>query len=386
MEVSIVNSGFPRHRQGVVSRQAQGRWPEGTIEEHHGRDGFTGDCSQLYRRHATTDWLRVEGPIRPRGLRCDDLAPEDLDSPRALPIPLLSNTDVRVSVSKRAKATPFIYRNADADIAYVIQRGSGALVSDYGELRYGPLEYVLVPKGTNHRLMPDTADNLMYVIETTAPLRLPDRVALGHFLPFDVGVLDVPTLSGQRDVRPHNGAGGEWEIVVKRNDECSSIFYDFDPFDTVGWQGTVAPRRLGIADIRPLTSERLDVPPITHATFTADGVWICTFCPRPWQRADEAEPVQPFHRNVDCDEVFITLGAEHEVRGRPPGSLTFTPAGMDHGPGVGHRIEPIERFQLYLLNIDTSRPLTVEPAFEANEIPEFFDRQRYSGPTRPATN
>ena len=106
--------------------------------------------------------------------------------------------------------------------------------------------------------------------------------------------------------------------------------------DVEGWQGTVTPFRLRLSDIRPLTAERLDVPPPIHATFETDGVWIVTMCPRPWQTGDAAM-MQPYlyHRNVDYDEVYVTLGGGDPVPGGPPdGFLSVIPAGMNHGPSA----------------------------------------------------
>ena len=373
---------FAKYSQGDVPRQAQTRWPDGIVEEHHGRDGFAGDCSVLRRTHPTTEWTRVTGALRPRGIQTTDLPVADAHDPRALPTLLLQNPDVRLSVSRRSTPTPYYLRNLDGDTVVLVLRGTGLLVSDYGVLPYGPREYLVIPKGTNYRLRPDGGEHLSYVMETAAPIGVADRTMLGHYLPFDTAVLEVPTL-GPADASAQ-GTDGEWEILVKRGGETSSVFYDFDPMDVVGWQGTVVPFRLRLADIRPLTAERLDVPPVTHATFAAEGVWFCTFCPRPWQSADDAAGVQPFHRNVDYDEVIIHLGSDENVPGPPPGLLTVTPGGMNHGPSaalVGH---PLTRLPFYMLNLDTRAALHTTAEFEASEIPNFFDRQRFSGPRAAA--
>ncbi|MFC5745355.1 homogentisate 1,2-dioxygenase [Actinomadura rugatobispora] len=374
---------WAKHAQGTVIRQAQGAWPQGTYEEHHARDGFAGDCSQLYRAHPTTEWTRVEGPIRPRGILTDDLPAEDDADERAQPTTLLECADMRLSISRRRRPAPYLFRNADGDTVILVQRGSGLLVCDYGTLEYGPLEYLVIPKGTNYRLIPHTTDNLSYVVETTAAVGVPDRGLLGHFLPFDIGVLDVPRLDA---LRAHGSGldGPEWEIVVKRGERLSSIFHPFDPLDVEGWQGSVTPYRLRLRDIRPVTSERMDVPPITHATFAAEGVWFCTMAPRIWQNDPEAAHVQPYHRNVDYDEIIINLGSPEGdgVPGRPIGLMTVTPGGMNHGPGAAMLRHPMERMPFYLLNIDTRQALRPTSAFEQAEIPDFYERQRFSGPGR----
>jgi len=49
----------------------------------------------------------------------------------------------------------------------------------------------------------------------------------------------------------------------------------------IGWKGDVAPMRLNVEDIRPVTSARYHLPPSAHTTFVADGFVVCTFAPRP---------------------------------------------------------------------------------------------------------
>ncbi|MFF8610953.1 homogentisate 1,2-dioxygenase [Streptomyces sp. NPDC015346] len=372
---------FAKHAQGRIARQAHSAVPEGTYEEHHARRGFEGEVSQLYHAHPTTDWLRVEGPIRPRGIQLTDLATADASDPRALPTLLMFNDDIKISVSKRSAPMPYYFRNADGDTLLLTQYGSGTLVCDYGTLTYGPLEYLVIPKGTSYRLVPDEGvEHLTYVVETREPVALPERGLLGHFLPFDRGLLDVPQLDPQPMGISAENADGEWEVLVKRDGELSSIFYAFDPADVEGWTGSLAPFRLRLADIRPLTSERLDVPPMTHATFQSGQNWIVTMAPRPMQSAEDAERAQPYHRNVDYDEVIVPLGT-HDGRkvGPPPGLMSVTPGGMNHGPNQARLAAARDRLPIYVWNIDTFHPLHYTDAFAAGEIPDFAQRESFRG-------
>ncbi|MBC2874681.1 MULTISPECIES: homogentisate 1,2-dioxygenase [Streptomyces] len=373
---------YAKHAQGRISPQAHAQVPEGTYEEHHARQGFEGEVSQLYHAHPTTDWLRVEGPVRPRGIQLTEVRTADEHDARALPTPLLYNDDLTLSVSRRTAPMPYYLRNADGDTLLLTQSGSGTLVTDYGTLNYGPLEYLVIPKGTNHRVVPDAAGgpHVIYVVETREPLTLPERGPLGHFLPFDRGVLDVPRLDARATVPSARNADGEWEVLVKRDGRLSSIFYAFDPADVQGWTGTLAPFRLRLADIRPVTSERLDVPPMTHATFQAGKNWIVTMAPRPTQTADDAERVQPYHRNVDYDEVIVPLGTgDGRSAGSPTGLAGITPGGMNHGPGRARLAANRDRLPIYVWNIDTIRPLRYTDAFEAHEIPDFARHESYRG-------
>ncbi|MFJ8650060.1 homogentisate 1,2-dioxygenase [Streptomyces sp. NPDC093546] len=372
---------FAKHVQGRISGQAHSAVPEGTFEEHHARRGFEGEVSQLYHAHPTTNWLRVEGPIRPRGIQLTDLATADASNPRALPTLLMFNDDIKISVSKRSAAMPYYFRNADGDTLLLTQSGSGTLVCDYGALTYGPLEYLVIPKGTNYRLIPDEGvEHLTYVVQTREPIVLPERGPLGHFLPFDRGVLDVPRLDAREAVPAPADASGEWEVLITRDGELSSIFYAFDPADVEGWTGSLAPFRLRLADIRPLTSERLDVPPMAHATFQSGDNWIVTMAPRPMQSAEDAERAQPYHRNVDYDEVIVPLGTPDGRRvGPPPGLMSVTPGGMNHGPNQARLAAARDRLPIYVWNIDTARPLHYTDAFAAGEIPDFAQRESFRG-------
>ncbi|KUL55334.1 hypothetical protein ADL22_00050 [Streptomyces sp. NRRL F-4489] len=372
---------YAKHTQGRIARQAHTTVPEGTYEEHHARQGFEGEVSQLYHAHPTTDWLRVEGPIRPRGIQLTDVPAADEHDERALPTVLMFNQDITLAVSKRTAPMPYYVRNADGDTLLLTQAGHGTLVTDYGTLAYGPLEYLVIPKGTNYRIVPASNElHVTYVMETRDPLTLPERGPLGHFLPFDRGVLDVPRLDAGLPVPSAQNADGEWEVLVKRGGELSSIFYAFDPADVQGWTGSLAPFRLRLADIRPLTSERLDVPPMTHATFQAGDNWIVTMAPRPTQTAPDAERAQPFHRNVDYDEVIVPLGSPDAGGAGPtPGLASITPAGMNHGPNQARMAAQRDRLPIYVWNIDTIRPLHYTDAFEAGETPDFARHESYRG-------
>ncbi|GAA4857137.1 hypothetical protein GCM10023403_21470 [Pseudonocardia benzenivorans] len=58
-----------RHAKGTTSKQGRTGWPEGTYEDEHGRDGFAGEASMLYRVHPPTRWTRIEGNLKPRAIR-----------------------------------------------------------------------------------------------------------------------------------------------------------------------------------------------------------------------------------------------------------------------------------------------------------------------------
>ena len=69
----------PQWERGTTSRQAHVGLPPGTVEEEHGRDGFYGPASHLYRLHPPTGWTSVDGPAAHRAYDTGLLAGADDD-------------------------------------------------------------------------------------------------------------------------------------------------------------------------------------------------------------------------------------------------------------------------------------------------------------------
>jgi len=82
--------------KGKVPRQAHVGIPEGLYEEEHGRDGFVGPASHLYRSHPPTGWVRIEGPLRPRAFLCQSPAAQE-------PVRLMHSQDVHLYLLHRAE-------------------------------------------------------------------------------------------------------------------------------------------------------------------------------------------------------------------------------------------------------------------------------------------
>lgn len=358
-----------KQSRGVVSRQGQAQVPDGTHEDQYSRGGFEGEQTMLYRLHPPTGYTRVEGELRMRAADTNTMRVDDASDVRALPTKLMYNDDVAIFLSQRAEPMPFAYRNVDGDEVIHVHQGEGVLHTELGPLDFRKGDYLVVPKGISYRLTPSTRENTFYIVQTTRPVGFPDRGLLGSFVPFDLGVLEIPEPAPSVD-----GGAGEWEVVVKRDDQLTSYFYPFDPLDVVGWQGTVAPFRLSMYDIRSISSQRLDIPPSGYATFRAPGVIIATFTPHPMQSDPDSTFVPPFHRNMDYDEVVFVLGTEQHAgaestngHGLQAGMLFAIPQGVPHGPEQDQiaKGRP-ERFELFLLAIDVERPLSFTPVFDAH--------------------
>jgi homogentisate 1,2-dioxygenase len=366
------------HRaKGIYARQARVNTPAGTYEEGFGRRGFYGPQAVLYRRHPTTDWTRIEGPLQPRALRTYDVVPEDMQDPQGHPAALLYNDDVRLAVSRRQETMPFFFRNADGDELHFIHKGQGRLECDFGVMSFEPGDYLLMPKGTNYRLVYTTTDNFSLILESRAPLGFPERGLLGQHAPFDFTLLETP------EPAPATAEDGqEWELRIKRAGRYTSVFYDFCPMDVVGWHGSLAVLKLNVRDLRPIMSDRIHLPPSAHTTFEAPGVAVCTFTPRPLEGDPSAKRVPMYHRNIDYDEVIFTHAGAFTLSAnageRPTGVMTLNPAGLQHGPRPGveeasrRHWQKDARAEFTAINIDVERPLLLTDIATAAEIPDYY--------------
>jgi homogentisate 1,2-dioxygenase len=347
---------FPLSR-GKVTRQAHVDLPEGTFEEEHGRESFVGRASHLYRTHPPTAWVKVEGPLQPRAFNLADLGDGDW-------LPVARNDDVRLFVSKASEPLPYYIRDANGDLCYFVHEGSGVLETDYGPLRFERGDYLIVPKGTTHRVVP-SGSVFLYIIEGSGEYRLPDRGMLGRHAQFDPGVLEMP------EPEPHDEAG-EFHVLVMRGDEFTRLTYPFHPLDVVGWQGDLAPMRLNVRDFRPIVSPRYHLPPSVHCTWENDGFEICTFAPRPTETGDPGALRVPFfHANIDRDEVLFYHDGEFFSRaGIKPGMITVHPQGLHHGPQAAamESGKTKEFADEVAVMVETSKPLQLAEDIKGVEI------------------
>jgi homogentisate 1,2-dioxygenase len=371
--------------KGITTRQAHVALPTGTYEEEHGRDGFYGPVSHLYRTHAPTNWTRIEGPMRPRAFHCNRLpvnAGRDAIADRTL---MLSNSDVAVHFSRPSVPMGFYFRNADGDEVYFVHRGHGIFETDFGPLYFETGDYIVIPRGTTYRILPETADNAFLVIESFSRIRQPERGLLGQHALYDPAIVKTP------EPQPiHEDA--EWEVRVKRLNEMTSIFYPFNPMDVVGWKGDLSVWQLNIRDIRPVISHRAHLAPSVHSTFQGNGFVVCSFVPRPLESDPDAVRVPFYHRNIDYDEVlFYHDGQFFSRHGVEAGMLTVHPQGIHHGPhpqAVEASLRKTETDE-YAVMLDTEKPLTISEQAQSAEWKDYFLSWRptaESSKTSPTAN
>jgi homogentisate 1,2-dioxygenase len=359
------------HKKGKVPNQAHVGIPEGLCEEEHGRSGFSGPSSHLYRSHPPTSWVRIEGPLRPRAFACAELRVPDERAADAYPVEILRSPDASVFMSRRSETMPFFLRNADGDEIHFVHQGAGSFETDYGRLSFEPGDYLVIPKGTTYRIVVEKGPSFFLIVETPEAAGLPDRGLLGQHALFDKGVLVAPELDS--DARRH-GEGREWEVRIKRYREYTRVIYPFYPMDVVGWKGDLWVAKLNVRDFRPVMSPRYHLPPSVHTTFQAGGALISTFAPRPLESDPDALRVPFYHRNMDYDELlFYHHGAFFSRAGIQPGMLTLHPQGIHHGPqpqAVATSKHKTHTDEIAVM-VESRNPFTVLPALEPVEWKDY---------------
>jgi len=192
-------------------RHTQHRAPDGSLyaEELFGVEGFTGRSSLLYHVTPPTRVQRIEplGPVvvdeaddgshHHSLVKTKGLEPAgDVITGR---VPLYFNGDVVMGVALPAEPQPenTFYRNGEADEMLFVHEGEGVLRTTFGDLPYGPGDYLVLPIGTTWRLDPATgsAHRILW-LACPSELEPPKRYRN------DYGQLLEHAPYSQRDIRP----------------------------------------------------------------------------------------------------------------------------------------------------------------------------------------
>lgn len=380
---------------GSVPRQrhTQHRGPDGALryEELMGEEGFSSDSSLLYHCGvpsalvASEVWDLIDQtttanhPLKARHLRLhtlfdpDQVKAVDAVTGRRL---VLGNGDVRISYVWAGEVSPY-YRNAIGDECVYVEQGAGTVETVFGVLPYRTGDYVLIPRATTHRWVPDTTDgpSRLYAIEASSHIAPPKRYLskYGQLLehaPYCERDLHGPT-------EPFTVEGEDVEVLVKHRGNVpggvvgTRMTYATHPFDVVGWDGCLYPYTFNIEDYMPITG-KVHQPPPVHQVFEGWNFVVCNFVPRKVDYHELAVPVPYYHSNVDSDEVMFYVGGDYEARkgsGIDVGSISLHPGGYAHGPQPA-AIEAslgAEAFDELAVMVDTFRPLELGEAGVAAE-------------------
>jgi homogentisate 1,2-dioxygenase len=262
-----------------------------------------------------------------------------------------------------------------------VHAGAGDLFCDYGRLAYGAGDYLYLPRGTLWRLAPVQPTAILMIEATNAHFGLPDRGLLGGHAQFDPAMLETPALDqafADQAARP-----GEVAVEIKKRGQLSVVTYPYNPLDAVGWHGDLAPVRLNVRDLRPVSSHRYHLPPSVHTTFVSDRFVVCTFAPRPFETDPGALKVPFFHNNDDYDEVLFYHAGDFFSRDHiEAGMMTFHPSGFTHGPHPKALKNMLAQAKPatdeYAVMIDARDPLEVGAAAAAVENAAYVDSWKAS--------
>ncbi len=363
-----------RGAQGDHSRQAHADMPAGTYEREISKEGFFGPAAFIHHKRPPTGWVNFEGPLRPRAFDLNALNAAE-PSPWAAG-QVLYNPAVEIRFWKLSQPMPALARNADGDQLLFVHSGSGDLFCDYGHLSFRAGDYLYLPRGTMWRLAPSEPTAVLMIQATNTHFTLPDKGLLGGHALFDPAMLETPAID--EAFKDHQNEAGDYRVEVKKRGEVSTVTFPYNPLDAVGWHGDLAPVRLNVADLRPVSSHRYHLPPSVHTTFLSDRFVVCTFAPRPFETDPGALKVPFFHNNDDYDEVLFYHAGDFFSRDHiEAGMMTFHPSGFTHGPhpkALKNMLsQPKAATDEYAVMIDTRDPLEVGEAAAGVENAAYVD-------------
>ncbi len=336
-------------------------------EEVMGLEGFTGNESILYHLEspcrvkelgAFTPIERAEWIPETHAHRLQntyDVSPEgdEISGRRTL----MWNDDVEISFCRPGGTMDYFFRNGEGDEVIFVHEGRGTLETIFGDVPYEDGDYLVIPRGTTYRFMPD-GEQRHLVFETPGLIEIPRRYRneYGQILegaPYYHRDIHPPTDLHTRRER------GEFLVKVRVRGGYQDYVLDYHPFDVVGWDGYLYPWTFSIHDFEPITG-RIHQPPPSHQTFQGPNFVICSFCPRKLDFDPEAVPIPYHHSNLQSEEmIYYVSGNFGSRKGISVGSITLHPSGLPHGPqpGLAEKSLGVAETTELAVMCDTFRPL-----------------------------
>lgn len=366
-----------QYSQGKFHTQGHKAIPEGCYEEEQGRKGFFGPVSHLVKKEPSTKWTNIEGPLKPRLFDLVEMKYTTGEWNR-----LLFNADVGLysmwndvtPLKSNQKNELYSFRNADGDTLYFCHSGAGAVLTEYGLLRFKVGSYINIPKSLHHTFVFTEKTQLLVIESLNSFYKEPDRGMVGRNAFYDPASFGKPNLDEMHAFKKEHQIES-LEIIVKRLQTTTQFSYESCVYDTVGWKGDFFPFTLHIDDLMPMISHRVHLPPSAHTTFVSQNFVVCTFLPRPIESDADALKVPFYHQNIDYDEVlFYHAGNFFSRDNLHANMMTLHPAGFPHGPhpkAFANQGKKTFTDEVAVM-IDSWKPLHIDPNFQKVELANYW--------------
>ena len=333
-------------------------------------------------------------PLLPRHLKLHELFPgEDwkaLDAVTGRRL-VLGNADVRISYVVAGEASP-LYRNAIGDECVYVESGTATVETVFGALAARAGDYVLLPRATTHRWVPEGEDPLrLYAIEANSHIAPPKRYLsrFGQFLehsPYCERDLARPRGTAARGRGGERRRGATSSTAAPGGIAGTRYVLPTHPFDVVGWDGCLYPYTFNVADFEPITG-RVHQPPPVHQVFEGQNFVICNFVPRKVDYHPLADPgaVLPLQRGLRRGDVLLrrqlrgAQGLRASARVRSRCTPAATPTGRS--PARSSAALGAEFFDELAVMVDTFRPLEIGEGGRASDDPGYAWTWSGRGPT-----
>lgn len=322
------------------------------VIEGWSREGFVGARASAMRSQYSPDYLSVKGPHAPRRFRLADLPSPDEADPEALPVVFATAASgLRLSLSRRAAAMPFVYRNVEADEVHFIQSGEIEFRTDFGVIVGAPGDFVYLPRCVAYCAIPRATLVLDLIAESPGALKFDTPAPIG-MIQFGQHLVHATPDASFRNDAPKT-------LLLRSHDDITIFEKGYDPLAVVRQTPGPSPVwKLNLAHINPVVYWPHGGPPSHFLASPGNELLFYTLSARPGGRP-------PVHVNADYDEII------HYFRGPDPwggidepGTWTCVPKGVPHhGPS-----EDMPRgFLAWMLETRTTLRLT--PAGRAASDP-----------------
>ncbi len=262
--------------------------------------------------HHSPDYISVTGPHVPHRLHVAAVALPERDAAEALPVVFhAGRTGVRLSVSGRARAMPFVVSNVEADEVHFVQEGELEFRTAYGTITGAPGDFVVIPRGIPYRVRPLTGSSLSVIVETPGALRFDPSPTFG---------------AGLRRATIGEGEAEDVETVwlLRSFDGVTRYVKPTNPLATQALVDGPSPVwKLALGDV-PTDDNG---PPVQFMSSPGRDELFYNLSARHRRRP-------PIHNNVDYDELIYYFEGPGAWGGvNEPGTLTCVPKGvLHHGP------------------------------------------------------